>query len=570
MKKAILIITSIILVAGTYWYFSKLPAIAPAGNKSANQEFIPVVVVPHFDDFSEKRKELLADVGKKYSPETAVVVSVDHFNAGASNITTTKKTWKLAGGEATPVEALVNQLADSKIAGLDEASFEKEHGITNVLADVTTNISKNFLPIIIKDGTSRAEVDKLADWLNDNCNDCQIIASVDFSHYQPNALAKIHDQYSIQALSGLDFDKIWQAETDSPQALYLAARIADKRSAKNFNLFYNGNSGAEAKNDDAETTSVVLGYYSDKQSQTLSQPSSSFVIAGDAMFDRNVWQRSKTAGFKSLFDNFGTRVFRGVDAPVLNLEGPVSEKSIPGIETGSMVFNFQPEIPSILKYINVGAVSLANNHTNNAGASGFVSTKKMLDQSGIKYFGLPTGYSEASVLRIAGEVPMTIIGIMTLENFDQAALEAKIKAEKAAGQFVIVYPHWGTEYAPKHSASQRQMAKEWIAAGANLIVGSHPHVTQDFEIIDGKPVVYSLGNFVFDQFFSEETQQGLILAGTITKEKITLTFLPTKEIKVKPQLMRGAEKASKIKSVLDINSEIGFKKLSSDTIELIK
>ena len=369
------------------------------------------------------------------------------------------------------------------------------------------------------------------------------------------------------------------SETDSPQSLYLAAKIAEKNGAKNFNLFYNSNSGAEAKNDDAETTSVVLGYYSDKKAATQQlEPSTSFVIAGDAMFDRNVWQRSKTAGFKSIFDNFGTRVFGGVDAAILNLEGPVSEKPIPGIQTGGMSFNFQPEIPSILKWLNVNAVSLANNHTNNAGASGFTSTKKMLEKSNIKYAGLPEGYSEASVLRVDGELPLTMISIMTLEDFDQAALVEKIKAEKAADRFVMVYPHWGTEYAPKHSASQKQMAKEWILAGADLVVGSHPHVTQDFEIIDpfdsaqdkGKPVIYSLGNFVFDQFFSEETQQGLILAGTITKEKITLTFLPTKEKQVKPELMRGVEKTDKLKTILDINSEAGFKKISSDTIEITR
>ena len=570
MKKAGLFIL-IVVVFGTFFFFlnQDRQTFLVGSAKKTSDEKIASIIVPHFNTFSEKRLELFDNISLKAQVDVVFLVSVNHFNTGSSNFLTTDKVWSTSEGKMKADDEMVKKLSDSGLVTKDESAFANEHGISNIIPDlIKSKFGKKVVPIIIKDTASKEDVDRLINWIGENTKNSVLVASVDFSHYQPNALAKIHDSYSIQALSNNDQDAIWNAETDSPQSLYMAQKVAEKNDAKNFNLFFNSNSGELNKNDDAETTSVVLGYYSNKKAEEPLEKSSSFVIAGDAMFDRNVWQRSKTAGFKSIFDNLGTRVFRGVDAAVLNLEGPVSENPIPGIETGGMSFNFQPEIPSVLKWIGVGAVSLANNHTNNAGTSGFASTKKMLDKSGIKYFGLPEGYTEASVLRIDGEVPISIIGIMTLENFDQAALEAKIKAEKAAGQFVIVYPHWGTEYAPKHSASQKQMAKGWITAGADLIVGSHPHVTQDFEIIDGKPVIYSLGNFVFDQFFSEETQQGLVLAGTITKEKITLTFLPTKEKLVKPELMRGSEKTNKLKTILDINSELGFKKISSDTIEI--
>jgi len=107
-----------------------------------------------------------------------------------------------------------------------------------------------------------------------------------------------------------------------------------------------------------------------------------------------------------------------------------------------------------------------------------------------------------------------------------------------------------------------------------MIVGSHPHVTEDFEMVkaidsaQARPVVYSLGNFVFDQFFSQETQEGLVIAGTITKDKITLSFLPTVEKTIKPQFMTGSNKTNKIKAILDIDSQVGFKKISTDTIEI--
>jgi poly-gamma-glutamate synthesis protein (capsule biosynthesis protein) len=533
-------------------------------------ENVPVVVVPHFDFAKDERHDLLNDLTDKIKPKAIILVSVNHFNSGNSEIISTKKSWRVAGGEIDPEENLEENLVASGLASNDEIAFTNEHGITNILSDIKEAfIGVPIVPIVIKDGTDRAKIDQLADWVKAECSDCLMVSSVDFSHYQPSALAKVHDQFSIQALSNLNYENIWLAETDSPQTLYLSAKVAESRGAKNFHLIYNANSGEANGEDDAETTSVVLGYYSDQTPKTAVIPSTSFVIAGDAMFDRNVWHNYKIKGLKAIFDNFGTRVFRGSDLALINLEGPISNKEIDDDwQSGSMVFNFPPATASTLKYLNINTVSLANNHTANAGTTGLSNTKEVLDRSGIKCFGEPYGYDESSVLRVDGGIPVSVIGIMALSDFNESVLEARIAAEKSDGRFVIVFPHWGTEYAPKHSVSQESMAKKWIAAGAGLVVGSHPHVTQDFEIINGKPVVYSLGNFIFDQFFSTETQEGLVLAGFVTQDKITLSFLPTKEKLVKPEFTAKSAKTDKIESIFDINFEDGFKKLSSDTIEI--
>lgn len=580
VKKFFYLVALVVVLALGYYFrdkdnsnsFSKI-----LNTDSTKSEVIPVAIIPHFEFATDKRDQMLKNIGKINKPGHAVIVSVNHFNSGDSNILLADREWQINSGKLTSDKEIVQKIANDGGGKVDNSAFENEHGIKNVLAPVYSNIARDVIPIIIKDTTKKEEVDKLIDAISNNCTDCILIASVDFSHYCPRTLASIHDTYSISALNNLDFDKTWQAETDSPQTLYLAEKLADKSNTRNFHLFYNGNSGDPSKTDDAEVTSVIDGYYSSAVSDQKIEPASTFVIAGDAMFDRNVWQTFKTTGLNHIFDNFGTRVFRGTDLAAINLEGPVSPKTIPGIQTGSMVFNFQPEVPATLKYLNIDAVSLANNHTNNAGATGFVSTKTMLDKSGIKYFGQPSGFDkDASVLRIEGEIPLTIIGIMTLDSFDKNGLEAKIKSEKSAGRTVIVFPHWGTEYAPVHSASQKNMAKSWIAAGADIIIGSHPHVTEDFELVkpfdsaQGKPVVYSLGNFVFDQFFSQETQEGLVIAGKVTKDKIRLSFLPTVEKTIKPQFMAGTDKINKIKTILDINSQNGFTKLSSDTIEVAR
>lgn len=573
-KQFSLIVIILLLALGFYYLQTKggqNKGLSPE-NISSSGDNIPVVIVPHFDFAKEKRRELLKDVAEKISPKKILIVSVNHFNTGSSDILTADKKWQIQSGELSTNSELFQKIIADQIAESDESAFLTEHGINNLLPDLKESFPEaEYLPIIIKDKTDRAKIDNLASWVENNCSDCLLVASVDFSHYCPRAIAHVHDTFSILALSDLNKEKIWAAESDSPQTLYLSAKFAEAKGAKNFQFFYNANSGDPGGDDDSEVTSVVLGYYSDKQSANVEEPATTFVVAGDAMFDRNVWHNYKDIGLKRIFDNFGTRPFRGTDLALLNLEGPISAEEIDDDwKSGSMVFNFPSATTAALKYININAISLANNHSQNAGEKGLENTRKALSDSEIQYFGKPYGFGEESTLRIEGPIPLSIIGIMALSEFDEGALNTKIKSEKADGRFVIIFPHWGEEYKEDHVASQKNLANEWISAGADMVIGSHPHVVEDFEIINNRPVVYSLGNFVFDQFFSDETQEGLVVAGIITKDKITLSFLPTQEETVRPEFMRGSAKTAKIKSIFDIDSESGFKKLSSDTIEITR
>jgi len=225
-----------------------------------------------------------------------------------------------------------------------------------------------------------------------------------------------------------------------------------------------------------------------------------------------------------IFSNFGNRVFWGTDVSIANLEGPISEQPIiDDITANNLSFNFPPKTVKALSWLHLKTVSLANNHSLNAGAEGLEITKKMLDQSKISYFGHQIQFGDFSVFESkSGDIPVSVIGIDTLVDVPNLELEEKIKSEKSKGQFIIIMPHWGNEYQTTHSPQQEAMAKKWISWGADLIIGSHPHVVQDAQEIDGVPVFYSLGNLLFDQTFSKETQEGLIIAGKITKEEIQI------------------------------------------------
>lgn len=291
--------------------------------------------------------------------------------------------------------------------------------------------------------------------------------------------------------------------------------------------------------------------------QPITQPeppkTTTFIIGGDIMLDRYVNHIFKDTpdGSATAFNKLDPTLFATQDIRLANLEGPISADPIDdNITANNLVFNFPPDTPAALQKLNVTAVSLANNHTSNKGLAGLTNTRAVLTAAGIHPIGQQIGFNEDNVWRSpAGGIPTTIIAINTLEEYDRAALNTAIAAERAAGQTVIIMPHWGYEYQTHHSAGQRALAEEWITAGADLIIGGHPHVVQDAEVINGVPVVYSLGNFVFDQSFSEETQQGLIVSGSTTHEAVNLKFHPISLKKMTPQLLNGDDKTALLERV---------------------
>lgn len=318
-----------------------------------------------------------------------------------------------------------------------------------------------------------------------------------------------------------------------------------------------GLSPATIKNDGG---SIVKAYIPCEVTVPLEDRIVTFAIAGDVMLDRNVWHNFKDKELTDIFDNFDVSIFKDKDIALFNLEGPISREPIDDDwQSGSMIFNFPPESIDVLKLLGIDAVSLANNHTQNAGSSGLAMTKEMLDETEVEYFGKQTGFNWDNVLRLDTIVPITLIGVDALADFDKGAMLSAIRLERADKQFVIIMPHWGTEYAESHSAAQENLARSWIDAGAGLILGGHPHVVQDFEVIDNVPVIYSMGNFVFDQMFSEETQEGLIVTGEITPEKLTLNFIPTKQQKIYVREMTDTEASNLISNTL---------KSDSNTIEI--
>mgnify|MGYP001324536847 CR=1 FL=1 len=250
----------------------------------------------------------------------------------------------------------------------------------------------------------------------------------------------------------------------------------------------------------------------------------SLLAVGDIMLSRVVADKIATKGedypFKKVADWLAD-----VDIAFGNLETPLT----PGrrILTGEMVFRADSTLAATLARYNFSVLSLANNHTMNFGSAGMLDTVAALEQVGISPVGggrdteaaSAPAFVERKGLRFAflayndddvvpdnyaAQAGKPGTNFMSVEKVRDAVREAKEEAD-----FVIVSMHSGTEYEADHGQRQEEFARAAIDAGAEIVLGHHPHVVQDVEIYKGKYIFYSFGNFIFDQMWSQETRQGL-------------------------------------------------------------
>jgi poly-gamma-glutamate synthesis protein (capsule biosynthesis protein) len=228
-------------------------------------------------------------------------------------------------------------------------------------------------------------------------------------------------------------------------------------------------------------------------------------------------------------------ILETADYRIGNLECAVADG---GAAQPSKIWSFRAK-PQALKVLKgrFDAVSLANNHSGDFGQAAFVETMHHLDSVGIARFGggrdlaeahrplwidrkglkiAVLGYNEYKPRRF--EAGPQTPGIAWSE--DEQVI-ADIRAAKAAGaDHVIPFMHWGWEKSTQPDERQKSFARRMIDEGASLVVGSHPHVTQGAEIYRGKPIVYSLGNFVFDGFDYENGRRGWLLRLRIDREGV--------------------------------------------------
>jgi len=263
------------------------------------------------------------------------------------------------------------------------------------------------------------------------------------------------------------------------------------------------------------------------------------ILAGDIMLDRGVEYMIEKYGegnFEFPFLKIADK-FQKADVVFGNLEGPISDK---GEKVGSIYsFRADPRAIEGLKFAGFNVLSLANNHAFDYGRQALEDNLAKLSRSGIDYVGAGFNESEAygPVIKEANGTKIGFLaytdlgspywkatadasGIAWIDEEQLGLAKSQIEKAKSEVDILIVSLHSGEEYAEAPAQFQVEFSKAAIDAGADLTVGHHPHVVQKPEIYNGKYIFYSLGNFIFDQAFSEETMEGQIVEILIENGKI--------------------------------------------------
>ena len=271
-------------------------------------------------------------------------------------------------------------------------------------------------------------------------------------------------------------------------------------------------------------------------------------FAGDILFDTNyaVGDAFRRAGntAEGVVGQSLIEKMTGADIMMVNNEFPYSYGGSP-TEGKAYTFRADPSTAHILQTMGVDIVGLANNHAYDYGQQAFLDTMTALDDAGVVYVGGGRNIEEAShpVYYITDNgMKIAFICATQIERldnpdtkgatedapgvfrcFNDSLLLQKIKEAREKNAYVIVFIHWGTESTSEIDYLQRDQAKEIAEAGANLIIGSHPHVLQKIDFVDGVPVVYSMGNYIFNS----KTLDTCMIMTTLHKDgAVNLQFVP--------------------------------------------
>lgn len=280
-------------------------------------------------------------------------------------------------------------------------------------------------------------------------------------------------------------------------------------------------------------------------------------FVGDVIFASTVETVLKQKGYDYPYGDVLPNL-QQPDVTVANLETPVTERG--SEQKKEYTYRSSPLALPAFKEAGFDVVNLANNHIMDYGTDGLLDTLSHLDKAGIKRTGagkdLDDAYKPAIVERKG--LKIAFLGFSrvvpdnswkagkdkpgTTQTYDYTLPVETITKAKAEADIVVVMAHWGVERHESPESYQRTLAKRYIDAGADLIVGTHPHVLQGFEMYKGKWIAYSLGNFLFTTNLRADTWETVILEAACSKDKgCSLSAVPVWNKFAKPTPMGDAD-----------------------------
>lgn len=284
--------------------------------------------------------------------------------------------------------------------------------------------------------------------------------------------------------------------------------------------------------------------------ETAKEDEVSIVFAGDINFDTHYANMSafltRPNGIYDTLNKEALDTFNNADIAMINNEFPYSKRGTP-LPNKKFTFRADPKYVEVLNQMGIDIVSLANNHAYDHGEEALLDTFDTLDEAGIAYVGAGHNIYEAKepFYFIAGGMKIAFVSATQIER--SLPPDTKEATEESAGvlrtlepekfvdtiktaednaDFTIVYVHWGSENTYDVEQSQKDLAKAYVDAGADLIVGDHSHCLQGFSYINDVPILNSMGNFWFS---SKDLDTGILRATLSDKKLQSLQFVPCRQ-----------------------------------------
>lgn len=286
----------------------------------------------------------------------------------------------------------------------------------------------------------------------------------------------------------------------------------------------------------------------------------SIITTGDVIPARTVnFLMTKRDDFKFPFAET-SNFLKNADLTLINLESPLIDNC--PLTNSGMIFCGDKRFIEGLKFADIDAASLGNNHALNYGVDGYCQTVDLLISNGISIVPYDNKIicnntkNNLSIKEIKGS-KIGFLSFNALEKLNKIQLAQNIKKAKTECDFLVVSYHWGGEYLRYPAQETIALAHASIDAGADLIVGNHPHWIQPIEIYNEKLIVYAHGNFIFDQEWSQETKTGIVGKYLLWRSKIIeAKFYPIIiHDYAQPAFLEGEEKTKVLDALKKISEQ---------------
>lgn len=275
------------------------------------------------------------------------------------------------------------------------------------------------------------------------------------------------------------------------------------------------------------------------------------LFTGDVMLGRDVDRVIRHSGADALFTPSIDSLFATADAVVANLECPATDIESP--LNKRFVFRARPDVLPVLRRHGVTHLNLANNHSIDQGRRGLTDTYRNILYAGMTPLGYGENAAEAARPQLIASSPRPVYMLSSLlvmsENYVSMASRPGV-CESSVGVLcdtiaalrrrcptacIIVSLHWGTEHTLHPTLLQRADAHRLIDAGADAVIGHHSHTAQDVEVYRGRPIFYSLGNFIFD-LDRPLNRRAVVARLTITSDSLCFAAIPIEISRCRPKV----------------------------------